>query len=161
MRRLITVWTDSTYSSFHLSVVGGRVTGTVTVCLLDGVKHYCVFSFSVARDWESRVITWLVNMWCCMLGEPVPLGLCCDELPQLGGLFRSSTGVGSLDVKSLGLSDVSRAIVDVAGSVLGGTDIHVVLNHLQKRLKRYVKDPLLLGCPQLLQVRSILENWLM
>ena len=66
-----------------------------------------------------------------------------------------------MDVKSLGLSDVSRAIVDVAGSVLGGTDIHVVLNHLQKRLKGYVKDPLLLGCPQLLQVRSILENWLM
>ena len=37
--------------------------------------------------------------------------------------------------------------------VLGGTDIHVVLNHLQKRLKVSSKDPLLLGCSHLLQVR--------
>ena len=131
------------------------MTGTVTVCGMDGVSHYTVFCFKLARDWEGRVITWLVNMWCCMLGEPVPLGLCCDALPQLSGLFRSTTGVGLVDVKPFTLSDVSRTIVDVAGQVLGGTDIHVVLNHLQKRLKGFVKDPLLLACPHLLQVCMI------
>ena len=82
MRRLITIWSNSEYSSFHLTVTGGRVTGTVAVCGMDGVSHYTVFFFNLARDWEGRVITWLVNMWCCMLGEPVPLGLCCDALPQ-------------------------------------------------------------------------------
>ena len=35
-----------------------------------------------------------------MLGEPVPLGLCCDALPQLGGLFQAATGVGSLELKT-------------------------------------------------------------
>ena len=62
----------------------------------------------------------------------------CDALPQLSGLFQSTTGVGSLGVKTLVLWDVSRTIVDVSGTVLGGTDIHVVLNHLQKRLKGFV-----------------------
>ena len=108
---------------------------------LEGVSHYSVFSFSLVRDWENRVVTWLVNMWCCMIGEPVPLGLCCDALPQLSELFRSSTGVGSLEVKTVVLSDVSRTIVDDSRQVLGGTDIHVVLNHLQKRLRGFVKDP--------------------
>ena len=131
MRRLIIIWSNSTYSSFHLAVSGGRVTGTITVCAMDGVSHYPVFSFRLAREWESRVIMWLVNMWCCMLGEPVPLGLCCDALPQLGGLFRRTTGVGLVEVKTLSLSDVSLTIVDVAGQVLDGTDIHVMLNHLQ------------------------------
>ena len=79
-------------------------------------------------------------MWCCMLGEPVPLGLCCDVLPQLGGLFQAAPGVGSLKAKTLVLSEVSQTIVDLGGQVLGGTDIHVVLNHLQKRLKGFVKN---------------------
>ena len=152
MRRLITIWSNSEFSSFHVAVSGGRVTGTVTVCGMDGVSHYTVFCFNLARDWEFRVITWLVNMWCCMLGEPVPLGLCCDALPQLGGLFRITTGVGLVDVKPFTMSDVSRTIVDVAGQMSGGTDIHVVLNDLQKRLRGFVKDPLLLACPHLLQV---------
>ena len=135
MKRLITLWSNSTFSSFHMAVSNGRVTGTVTVCALDGVSHYSIFSFSLVRDWENRVITWLVNMWCCMIGEPVPLGLCCDALPQPSELFRSSTGVGSLEVKTLVLSDVIRTIVDVSGQMLGRSDIHVVLNHLQKRLE--------------------------
>ena len=157
MRRLITIWSNSEFSSFHLTVSGGRMIGTVTVCAPDGVSNYTVFCFNLARDWEGRVVTWLVNMWCCMLGEPVPLGLCCDALPQLGGLFRSTTGVGLLEVKLFTLSDVSRTIVDIAGQILGGTDIPVILNHLQKRLKGFVKDPLLLECPHLLQVRMRLE----
>ena len=160
MRRLITIWVNSEYSSFHLSVSGGRATGMLTVCGADGVRNYTVFNFNLSLDWEGRVITWLVNMWCCMLGEPVPLGLCCDALPQLGGLFRGTTGVGLVDVKPLVLSDVSRMIVDVAGQVLGGTDIHVLLNHLQKRLKGFVRDPLLLACPHLLQVRMLLVYFL-
>ena len=63
-----------------------------------------------------------------------------------------------MDVKALALSDVSRTIVDEAGQVLGGMDITVELNHLPKRLKGFGKDPLLLGCPHLLQVR-ILSKW--
>ena len=156
MKRLITLWSNSSFSSFHVAQSNGRVTGTVTLCALDGLSHYSVFSFSLVRDWENRVITWLINMWCCTIGEPVPLGLCCDALSQLSGLIRSSTGVSSLEVKSLVLSDVSRTIVDVSGQVLGGTDIHVVLNHLQKRLKGFAKESLLLGCPHLLQVRTVL-----
>ena len=31
-----------------------------------------------------------------------------------------------------------------------------VLNNLQKMLRGFVKDPLLLGCPHLLQVRTVL-----
>ena len=147
MKRLITLWSNSGFSNFHLAVGQGRVTGTVTVCSLEGISHYCVFSFGLARDWERRIITWLINMWCCMHGEPVPRGLYCDALPQLGGLFRSTKGVGSLEVKTLVLSEVSRTIVDVGGQVPGGTDIHVVLNHLQKRLKRFVRDPFVVELP--------------
>ena len=152
MRRLITVWAKSNYSSFYLTVSNGQVSGTVTVCAVDGVSHYVVFCFNLYRDWEHRVVTWLVNMWCCMLSDSVPLGLSCDTLPQLGGLFRSTTGLGSIDLKPLLLADLSRTIVEVSGRVLGDTDMHVVLNHLQKRLKGFIKDPLLLGCPHLLQV---------
>ena len=135
MRRLITVWSNSAYNSFHLTVAKGRVSGRVTVSALDGVSHYVVFCFNLVRDWELRVVTWLVKMWCCMLGEPASLGLCCDALPQVSGLFRSTTGVGSVEVKPLLLSDLSRTIVEISGRVLGGTDMHVVLSHLQKRLK--------------------------
>ena len=156
MWRLITVWSISSFNSFHLTILNGRVSGIVTVCALDGVSHYSVFCCALVRDWEHRVVTWLVNLWCCMLGEPVPFGLCCDALPQLGGLFRSTTGVGSFEMKPLVLADLSRTIVDVSGQVLGGIDMHVVLNYLQKRLKRFVKDPLLLlSCPHLLQVRIL------
>ena len=95
--------------------------------------------FALVRDWEHRVVLWLVKVWCCMLGEPVPLGLYWDALPQLDRLFRSTTGVGSFEIKPLVLSDLSRTILDVSGQVLGGTDMHVVLNHLQKRVKGFVK----------------------
>ena len=115
-----------------------------------------VFSLALVRDWEHRVVAWLVKMWCCMLGETVPLGLYCDALPQLSGLFRSTTGVGSVEIRPLVLSDLSPVIVDVSGQVLGGTDMQVVLNPLQKRLKGFVKDRLLVSCPHLLQVRIVL-----
>ena len=39
-----------TFSSFHLSVGHVRVTGTVTVCSLEGISHYCAFSFGLFRD---------------------------------------------------------------------------------------------------------------
>ena len=152
MKRLITLWSNCGFTSFHVAVGQGRVTGTVTMCSLEGISQYCVLSFGLSQDWEKRVVTWMINMWCCLLGEPVPLGLCCDALPQLGGLFQAATGVGSLELKTLSLCEISRTIVDVGGRALGGTDIHVVLNHLQKRLKGYVRDPLLLSCPHLLQV---------
>ena len=160
MKRLITQWSNCGFTSFHVAVGQGRVTGTVTMCSLEGISQYCVFSFGLSQDWEKRVVTWMINMWRCLLGEPVPLGLCCDALPQLGGLFQAATGVGSLELKTLSLYEISRTIVDVGGRALGGTDIHVVLNHLQKRLKGYVRDPLLLSCPHLLQVGVVFRFYL-
>ena len=150
------MWSKSSFNSFHLTASIGRMSGTVTVCALNGVSYYSVYCFALVRDWEHRVVLWLVKVWCCMLGEPVPFGLYWDALPQLDRLFRSTTGVGSFEIKPLVLSDLSRTILDVSGQVLGGTDMHVVLNHLQKHVKGFVKDPLLLSCPHLLQVRIIL-----
>ena len=95
MRRLITVWTNSPFNIFSLTVFNSRVNGTVTVCSLDGVRNYVVFTFNVVRYWEHRVVTWLITMCRCLLGEPVPLGLSCDGLFQLSGIFQFSTELGS------------------------------------------------------------------
>ena len=34
----------------------------------------------------------------------------------------------------------------------GRADVHTILNHLQSRLKEFVRDPIFLACPKLLQV---------
>ena len=62
------------------------------------------------------------------------------------------SGLGAVSLVSLRLVDLTKCLVDASVRVMGGTDVHSLLNHLQTRLKEFVCDPVLLDCPKLLQV---------
>ena len=156
MRRLIALWSESTFSSFSIGIVADRVVGRVSMCSSEGVSQYILFSFSYTQDWEPRLVSWIVNLLCGALSEICPLGLNCELFPPLNRVLCSSAGIGTISLVPVRLADINRLIVAASARVLGGTDVHVILNHLQSRLKPYVKDDLLLSCPKLLRV-SVIE----
>ena len=63
-----------------------------------------------------------------------------------------NTGLGAVSLVPLRISDINKILVDVSVRVMGGVDVHSLLNHLQTRLKDFVQDAVLLSCPNLLQV---------
>ena len=159
MRRIINGWTETEFSSFSVAIVGGRVVGLLTVCTLEKLMSYVVFSFMYSQGWECRVVSWVVDMLCCTVGQVAPVGINCQLLPGLGNVLAGSSGRRTVSVVPLRLGELNNALVDVSGRVMGGTDIHTLLNHLQTRLKDSMKDPILLACPNLLQVIMISWVW--
>ena len=152
MRRLITLWFESAFSSFSIGIVADRIVGHVNICTAEGITNYIVFSFSYAQDWEGRLVTWIVNLLCGAVGEICPLGLNCELFPRLNCALTSSAGLGTISLVPLRLADINRVVITASVRVLGGTDVHVILNHLQSRLKPFMKDEMLLSCPNLLRV---------
>ena len=152
MRRLIALWCESTFSSFSIGIVADRLVGRVSVCSAEGISQYILFSFSYTQDWEPRLVSWIVNLLCGALVEICPLGLNCELYPQLSRVLTSSAGIGTISLVPIRLADINRLVVTASVRVLGGTDVHVILNHLQSRLKPFVKDDMLLSCPSLLRV---------
>ena len=159
MRRLIALWSESTFSSFSIVIVADRVVGRVSMCSSEGVSQYILFSFSYTQDWEPRVVSWIVNLLCGAVGEICPLGLNCELFSRLNHVLSSSAGIGTISVVPVRLVAINRLIVAASVRILGGTDVHVILNHLQSRLKPYVKDDLLLSCPKLLRVNILGLLW--
>ena len=152
MRRIINGWTETEFTSFSVAIVAGRVVGLLTVCTLEKPMSYVVFSFMYSQGWERRVVSWVVDMLCCAVGQVAPVGINCQLLPGLGNVLAGSSGRRTVSVVPLRLSELNKALVDVSVLVMDGTDIHTLLNHLQTRLKDSMKDPILLACPNLLQV---------
>ena len=152
VRRLITLWFESAFSSFSIGIVADRIVGRVNICTAEGITNYIVFSFSYAQDWEGRLVTWIVNLLCGAVGEICPLGLNCELFPRLNCALTSSAGLGTISLVPLRLADINRVVITASVRVLGGTDVHVILNHLQSRLKPFRKDEMLLSCPKLLRV---------
>ena len=155
MRRLIVLWSESTFSSFSIGIVVDRVVGRVSMCSSEGVSHYILFSFSYTQDWEPRLVSWIVNLLCGAVSEICPLGVKCELFPRLNRVLSSSAGIGTISVVPVRLADINRLIVAASVRIFGGTDVHVILNHLQSRLKPYVKDDLFLSCPKLLRVNIV------
>ena len=152
MRQIINGWTETEFTSFSVAIVAGRVVGLLTVCTLEKLMSYVVFSFMYSQGWERRVVSWVVDMLCCAVGQVAPVGINCQLLPGLGNVLAGSSRRRTVSVVPLRLGELNKALVDVSVRVMGGTDIHTLLNHLQTRLKDSMKDPILLACPNLLQV---------
>ena len=155
MRRIINVWTETKFNSFSVAVVAGRVVWSLTVCTPEGSVSYVVFSFIYSQEWERRVVAWVVDLLCCAVGLVAPVGINCKLLPGLENVLASSSGRGTIAVVPLGLCELNKSLVDVSVRVMGGTDIHTMLNHLQTRMKEFMHDPVLLECPKLLQVNIV------
>ena len=82
----------------------------------------------------------------------VPVGINCGLLPKVEAALCPSSGPQAVALVPLKLSDLNQCLVDVSVRVMGGTDLHSILNHLHARLKEFVRDPILLACPKLLEV---------
>ena len=152
MRRMINVWTETEFTSFSVAIVAGRVVGSVTVCTPEKPVSYVVFSFIYAQGWERRVVSWVVDMLCCAVGQVSPIGVNCSLLPRLERALLRGSGLGAVSLIPLRISDLNKVLVDASVRVMGGVDVHTLLNHLQTRLKDFVHDAVLLSRPKLLQV---------
>ena len=142
MRRVIGSWSKTEYSSFGVTLVADRVVGTVNVCTSEGPANYVVFSFVYGQEWEQRVVSWAVNMLCCAVGQLAPVGLNCRLLSWLERVLVSHSGPRTVSLVSLKLTELNKRLVDASIRVKGGTDVHTILNHLQTRLKEFVRDPI-------------------
>ena len=98
------------------------------------------------------MVSWAVNMLCCAVGQLAPVGLNCRLLSGLERVFVSHSGPRTVSLVSLKLTELNKRLVDASIRVMGGTDVHTILNHLQARLKEFVRDPMFLACSKLLQV---------
>ena len=152
MRRVIGIWSETEYSSFSITTVADRVVGTVTVCTLEGPVSYVVFSIVYGQEWEQEAMSWVVNLLCCCVGQIVPVGINCGPLPRVEGVLCPPSGPQAFTLVPLKLNDLNKCLVDSSVRVMGGSGMHSILNHLQTRLKEFVRDPILLACPKLLQV---------
>ena len=149
---VLSLWTETEFTSFGVSIVADRVVGTVSVCTVEGLASYVVLSFNYSQEWEQRVVSWMVNLLCCAVGQVSPIGVNCSLLPRLERALLRSSGLGAVSLIPLRISDLNKVLVDASVRVMGGVDVHTLLNHLQKRLKDFVHDAVLLSCPKLLQV---------
>ena len=138
MRRVIALWSETEFNSFGITIVAGRVVGTVSVCTLEGLATYVLFSFVYGREWEQRVVSWVVDLLCCVVGQVTPVGLNCRLLPEVEGAMINYSGLGAVSLVPLRLVDLTKCLVDASVRVMGGTDVHSLLNHLQTRLKELV-----------------------
>ena len=129
--------------------------GTVTVCTLEGPVSYVVFSLVYSQEWEQEVVSWIVNLLCCCVEQVVPVGINCGLLPRVEGVLCARSGPQAITLVPLKLTDLNKCLVDASVRVMGGSDLHSILNHLQTRLKEFVRDPILLACPKLLQVNML------
>ena len=102
------------------------------------------------------MVSWVVNLLCCAVGQVAPVGLNCRLLPGVEGVMVSYSGPSVVSLVPLRLVDLNKCVVDASVRVMGGTDVHSMLNHQQTRLKEFVCDPILLNCPKLLQIIMIL-----
>ena len=129
----------------------------VTVCTLEGPLSYVVFSLVYGQEWEQEVVSWIVNLFCCCVGQVVPVGINCSLLPRVEGALRAHSGPQAIPFVPSKLNDLNKCLVDasVRVRVMGGSDLHSISNHLQTRLKEFVRDPNLLACPKLLQVNVL------
>ena len=110
-------------------------------------------SFRLCTD-ESGSGGWFRGWSTCyaVVGQVTPVGLNCCLLPGVEGAMVNYSGPGVVPLVPLRLVDLNNSLVDASVRVMGGTDVHSLLNHLQTRLKEFVCDPFLLNCPKLLQV---------
>ena len=152
MRRVLSLWTETEFTRFGLAIVGDRVVGTVNVCTAEGLASYVVLSFNYAQDWEQRVVVWMVNLLYCAVGQVSPVGVSCGLLPRLEDVLVGNSGLGAVSLVPLRISDLNNILVDVSVRVMGGVNVHSLLNHLQTRMSDFVHDDILLACPKLLQV---------
>ena len=152
MRRVLSLWAETEFTRFGLAIVGDRVVGTVNVCTAEGLASYVVLSFIYAQDWEQRVVVWMVNLLCCAVGQVLPGGVSCSFLPRLEDVLVGNSGLGAVSLVPLRFSDLKKVLIDVSVRVMGGVDVHSLLNHLQTRMRDFVQDDVLLACPKLLQV---------
>ena len=152
MRRVMGLWSETEYHSFSITNVAGKVVGTLTVCTLEGPVSYILFSLAYGQAWEQEVVAWMTNLLCCRVGQMVPVGINCGLLPRVEAALCPSSGPQAVVLVPLKLSDLNQCLVDVSVRVMGGTDLHSILNHLHARLKEFVRDPILLACPKLLEV---------
>ena len=127
MRQIINGWTETEFTSFSVAIVAGRVVGLLTVCTLEKLMSYVVFSFMYSQGWERRVVSWVVDMLCCAVGQVAPVGINCQLLPGLGNVLAGSSGRRTVSVVPLRLGELNKALVDVSVRVMGGTDIHTHL----------------------------------
>ena len=152
MRRVLSLWAETEFTRFGLAIVGDRVLGTVNVCTAEGLASYVVLSFNYTQDWEQRVVVWMVNLLCCAVGQVSPVGVSCSLLPRLEHVLVGNSGLRAVSLVPLRISDLNKVLVDVSVRVMGGVDVHSLLNHLQTRMRDFVQDDVLLACPKLLQV---------
>ena len=152
MRRVIGLWCETEYHSFSITSVADRVVGTLTVCTLEGPVSYVLFSLAYGQEWEQEVVSWIANLLCCRVGQVVPVGINCGLLPRVEAALCSTSGSQAVALVPLKLSDLKRCLVDASVRVMGGSDLHSILNHLHSRLKEFFRDPIMLACPKLFEV---------
>ena len=152
MRRILNVWTETEFTSFSVAIVAGRLVGALTVCTNEGPVSYVVFSFMYSQGWERRVVAWFIDLLCCAVGQVAPVGMNCKPMPRLESVLAGGPGCGTVVVVPLRLGELNNSLVEASVRVMGGTEVHALLNHLQTRMKEFVHDPVLLECPKLLQV---------
>ena len=138
MRRVISLLYDTEFNSFTVAIVANRVVGTLNVCTPEGPASYVVFSLNYSQEWEQRVVVWMVNLFCCTVGQVSPVGINCGLLPRLECVLTTHSGLGAISLMPLRLNDLNKCLVGVSVRVMGGTDVHTILNHLQTRKKEFV-----------------------
>ena len=140
MRRVLSLWTETEFTRFGLAVVCDKVVSTVNVCTAEGLASYVVLSFNYAQDWEQRVVVWMVNLLCCAVGQVSPVGVSCSLLPRLEVVLVGTSGLGAVSLVPLRISGLNKVLVDVSVRVMGGVDVHSLLNHLQMRMSDFVQE---------------------
>ena len=84
MRWIINVWTETEFNSFSVAIVAGRVVGSLTVCTPEGPVSYVVLSFIYSQEWERRVVTWVVDLLCCAVGQVASVGVLLQVVARTG-----------------------------------------------------------------------------
>ena len=128
MRRVMGLWCETEYHSFNITNVADKVVGTLTVCTLEGPVSYILFSLAYGQAWEQEVVAWMTNLLCCRVGQMVPVGINCGLLPRVEAALCPPSGPQAVALVPLKLSDLNQCLVDVSVRVMGGTDLHSILN---------------------------------
>ena len=87
-RRVIGLWSETEFSSFGITIVAGRVVGTVSVCTLEGLATYVLFYCAARVGAASGFVGGRPAMLCCGASDTC--------WPQLSPITWSGRGAGQL-----------------------------------------------------------------
>ena len=152
MRQLQECVSGVDFIGFHVERLGTDYVSSVTYCDGEGPHTITMFMVPMRLGWEGQLCKWIVDLWSVLLEDPVVVGGCYSDFPQVSGLLWQESGRSGICLRPIVIQTVTKFITASVVAVFGGQDIVVVMNYFVSRLRDYVADPLIADCPNLLRV---------